>query len=371
MQNALAGRRGRAVSSRAMSSARALFAAALMLLVPATARPQAITFGANLNRPVNYQFDCGVGPGVGAFGDRVLYPTNVGNCTWLAIGTNFGQAEGLLVPNGMGTITQVRIKVGPITGPMQVVVLNALRKDPGNDPPSPGDTACCFEKARSTPFTPAANAISTIAVNLAVNADITPQPGSNFFSFDAVALSVLQPGVPIPAHDTGVYNDISGPSALLYFPAFTPGGERADGFGTSGYQLLMEATWVPVAVGGGGGGGTTPAGVVLAQPVATQQQNFLLLSLLCNQANPCVGAIRVQNQGAAGGGVTNARARKPRTITFAKSDFTIPGGQTQQVPIKLTKKGKRMVKKSARPTLYANLVIDGKPSSAGTISIGQ
>ena len=84
-----------------------------------------------------------------------------------------------------------------------------------------------------------------------------------------------------------------------------------------------------------------------------------------------MGAIRVQNQGAAGGGITNGRAKKPRTITFAKSDFTIPGGQTQQVPIKLTKKGKRMVEKSARPTLYANLVIDGKPSTAGTISIGQ
>jgi hypothetical protein len=84
-----------------------------------------------------------------------------------------------------------------------------------------------------------------------------------------------------------------------------------------------------------------------------------------------VGAIRVQNQGAAGGGViTNGRAKKPRTITFAKSDFTIPAGQTQQVPIKLTKKGKKMVKKSQRPTLYANLVIDGKPSTAGTITVG-
>ena len=130
----------------------------------------------------------------------------------------------------------------------------------------------------------------------------------------------------------------------------------------------MQATWVPVATGGGGV--TAPAGVVLAQPVATQQQNFLLLSLLCNQANPCVGAIRVQNQGAAGGGIVNARAKKPRTLTFAKSDFTIPAGQTQQVPIKLTKKGKRMLKKSQRPTLYANLVVDGTPSTAGTITVG-
>jgi hypothetical protein len=366
MQNSLAGGRGRAVLSRAMSSARALFAA-LLLLVPATARPQAITFGANLNRPVNYRFDCGVGPGVGAFGEQILYPSNVGNCTWLAIGTNFGQAEGLLVPNGVGTITQVRIKVGPITGPMQVVILRALRKVAVD--PSGENAFCCFEMARSTPFTPNANAINTVATNLPVLAEIGPAPGADMIAFDAVALSVLQAGVPVPAHDTGVYNEISGPSALLFFPAFRPGGERADGFGTSGYQLLMEATWVPNA-GGGGGGGTTPAGVVLAQPVATQQQNFLLLSLLCNQANPCVGAIRVQNQGAAGGGVvTNGRAKKPRTITFAKSDFTIPAGQTQQVPIKLTKKGKKMVKKSQRPTLYANLVIDGKPSMAGTIDI--
>jgi hypothetical protein len=254
---------------------------------------------------------------------------------------------------------------------MQIVVLNALRADPMGDPPDPSDTACCFEKARSTPFTPTPNAINTIAVNLEVNADITPQPGSNFFSFDALALSVLAPGVPIPAHDTGIYNDISGPSALVFFPAFRPGQERVNGFGTSGYQLLMEATWVPIATGGGGGG-TTPAGVVLAQPVATQQQNFLLLSLLCNQANPCVGALRVQSRGAAGVGVVaNAKAKKPKTLTFAKSDFTIPPGATQQVPAKLTRKGKKMLKKSARPTLYLNLTIGGQQTTAGTITVGQ
>ena len=98
-----------------------------VLLVAASSAQALTTFGADLNRPANYGFDCGVGPGAGPFGEKVLYPTNVQTCTWFATGRNFGQLENLNVPSGVGTITNVRVKVGPITGPMQVVVLRSVR----------------------------------------------------------------------------------------------------------------------------------------------------------------------------------------------------------------------------------------------------
>ena len=353
---------------------------ALALLAAASlARAQVVTFGADLNRPVNYRFDCGAGPGVDAFGGLFLYPTNVSTCTWLASGRNFGQAENSLVPSGVGTVTNVRVKVGPITGPMQIVVLRAIRpKDvvPPTGPPyhgPPANVACCTEVGRSAVFTPAPNAISNIAVNLPVKADIVPNPITEAFDFDILALSVLAPGVPIPVHDTGNYQDISGPTSGIYFPAIAPGQTRADSFGTVGFQVLLQADWVPVQTGGGGG--TSPAAVTLAVPVAVQQQNFLLLSLRCNEANPCVGGLRIQNQGAAANGVAlaatfvNARAKKPKTTTFAKSQFTIAPGATQQVPAKLTRKGKKMMKKGERPTLYANVIFGSQQSTAGTITI--
>jgi hypothetical protein len=347
-----------------------VIAAAALVAAPAVAAAQVVTFGADLNRPVNYRFDCGAGPGVGAFGEQIIYPTNASTCTWIATGRNFGQAENFLVPNGVGTVTNVRLKVGPITGPMQVVVLRAIRSALGPvPPPSPGapsvNVVCCAEVGRSAVFTPAANAISTVAVNLAVKADVVPNPITLAYDFDVLGLSVLAPGVPIPVHDTGNYQDISGPSAGIYFPAIRPGQERADTFGTIGYQVLMQADWVPVAGGGSGTGGVT-----LVQPVATVQQNFLLLSLRCNEANPCVGALRVQNQGvAAGNAVALGRARRPRPITVARVEFDIPAGQTQQLRAKLTRKGKRLVRRSERPALWANLEMGGRRTTAGTISI--
>jgi hypothetical protein len=343
----------------------AVLAISALAASASTARAQ-IVFGANLNRPVNYGFDCGVGPGVGAFGEQVLYPTNVGDCTWLGIGTNGGQQESLLAPIGVGTVTGVRIKVGAITGPMQVVVLRALRRVAVD--PTGANAACCFEMGRSAVFTPTPNAVNTVAVNLSVLAEIGPAPGSTLIAFDALGLSVLAPGVPIPVHDTGVYTDLAGPSALLFFPAFRPGAERADGFGTSGYQLLMDALWVPGTAGGGGG--TTPAVVTLAQPVATRQRNFLLLSLRCNQATPCVGALTVQSQGVGGNIVANASAAKRvRRPTYAKAQFTIPPGETHQIPAKLTRKGKRTLRKSQPPTLYVNLRIGDTEGTAGTITV--
>jgi hypothetical protein len=322
------------------------------------------TFGADLNRPANTGFDCGVGPGTGALGQPVYYPTNVTNCTWLATGRNFGQLENTLVPSGQGTVTSVRVRVGPITGPMQVVVLRAVRSAQGPVGTTPGgagvNAACCKEVGRSGVFVPPANAVSNIAVNLPVKSDVVPNPITLAYDFDMLGLNVLAPGVPIPAHDVGNYQDVTGPTAAIYFPAMLPGQERADSFGTLGYQLLLQADWVPIQ----GAGATTGAAITLVVPAASVTRRFLLLSLRCNQATSCVGALNVQNRGAAAAVVSRllggTKAKRRRALTIARGKIRIRAGATSRVKVKLTRKGKRIVRRRKRPKLYANVTLGRK-----------
>ncbi|MGA8806029.1 MAG: hypothetical protein WB866_15175 [Solirubrobacterales bacterium] len=115
-------------------------------------------------------------------------------------------------------------RVGLVTGPMQVVVEQALRQD------NPGDAghptyACCQAINASQVFTPAANAITQIAVNLPIRQDIAPDPGNGLYTDQHLALSVLAPSVPIPANidQNGFYGG--------WFPAWRVGDERAGAYG--------------------------------------------------------------------------------------------------------------------------------------------
>ncbi len=126
-------------------------------------------------------------------------------------------------------------RVGPVTGPMQVVVEQALRQD------NPGDAghptyACCQAINASQVFTPAANAITQIAVNLPIRQDIAPDPGNGLYTDQHLALSVLAP-VPIPANidQNGFYGG--------WFPAWRVGDERAGAYGGQGAVILLSADW--------------------------------------------------------------------------------------------------------------------------------
>jgi hypothetical protein len=201
--------------------------------------------------------------------------------------------------------------------------------------------------------------VTNIAVNLPVKSDIVPNPITQAYDFDMLGLSVLAPGVPIPAHDVGNYQDAAGPIANIYFPAILPGQERADSFGALGYQLLLQADWEPVQVGGAPG-----AAITLVVPAASLTQRFLRLSLRCNQATPCVGALNVQTRGAAAAVASaligSAKAKRKRTLTIAKAKLKIPAGATARVKAKLTRKGRKVIRRKKRPKLYANVRLGRK-----------
>src|SRR5262249_43419626 len=122
--------------------------AGLLVALAADVPAQVTTFGADLTLPPNVAFDCSVWPIPSPFvpGALQLVPTQAQSCTWWRYAVGPTYTNSLLVPAGNGTVTQVRVKIGPTTGPMQVVVLQALRQPPNPDP------GCCQQVGQSAVF---------------------------------------------------------------------------------------------------------------------------------------------------------------------------------------------------------------------------
>lgn len=195
-------------------------ASGLLLALPA--QSSAVTFGANLSRA----------------------PENLGTCASLSGGlygdcsfdfTDIGTGESVFPPAGRGIITRVRVRVGPVTGPMQVVVEQALRYDNTVQPGKPLYT-CCEAIAASQVFTPAPNTTTTVPVNLRIRQDLAPDQ-FGVYTDQHLALSVLAPNVPIPAASSGTAQ-LTG-----WFPAWRVPEQRAGGAGFAGAVILFNAEW--------------------------------------------------------------------------------------------------------------------------------
>src|SRR3954447_6271790 len=228
-------------------------AVSVALALGAPSAGASTTFGANLNRVPNNPNTCG------SFDPGPVYgypPGPFDTCSFDF--NNLATGETVFPPVGQGVISRVRVRVGPTTGPMQVVVEQALRKDNPGDPGHP-TYACCQEAALSQVFTPAPNAVTTVGVNLPVRQDIAPDPASGYYVDQHLALSVLARNVPIPASSD------SNSSLTGWFPAWRNGDERAGGYGTSGYVILFNADWDPAGGGGGAGGGGNVPGITFGR----------------------------------------------------------------------------------------------------------
>ena len=139
--------------------------------------------------------------------------TPTASCAWQSVNLQTGESP--FPPTGNGVVTQVRVRVGASTGPMQMVVLRGLRSaaqvpgqggpiDP-NDPNgpqfyTPGSQAyvCCKTMALSQVFTPAPNGITTVPVNLPTRNDLAPDPLTGVYVGEFLALQILAPDVRVP-----------------------------------------------------------------------------------------------------------------------------------------------------------------------------
>lgn len=329
-----------------------------LLALPASA--SAFSFGlplgtAPFNVAPNYPYDCSqiFNP---FLGQPLPFPDPSGqqlasSCIWAHVPTPAEvQAAGgrniSLTPPGTGTVTQVHVAVGPRTGPMQVVVMRALYRN--TTTPGKPEDACCFPTARSQTFTPRANGISTITVDLPVKEDATPPPEdiTTIADFDTIALAVLAPGVPVPLYYTG---DSSQPADFVWNtarPSTVVPGYTTD---TGGLFVALGGELTP----GGGGGAGGPIGFPGSAPV---RGGVADIPLRCLGNTQCIGQLLLEN-GAAGaaGDVGAVGARGTGGVTYGRASFTIARGTRRVIGIRLTSAGRRLLAGHRSVKVWANV----------------
>ncbi len=315
------------------------FGAVLFASMPASALT---TIGADLNRPANAAFGCEALASTDAFGGRLFLPSGAQTCTYLGSGSISDQRE---VPGApaTGVVVRARVKVGPVTGPMQITVLRATRSGIG--------FACCFHAGETPPFVPAANAVTTLNVRLPVRFDLNPAFGE---TRDYVGLTVLAPGVPIPAHEEGAPGRFGAPLAASWFPHVRPGDERVDSAGVAGVVPLVQADVVPLCTGGLAAlaehGGACLRAVTLAGRTAPVRRGVATVSLVCNRSTTCQGTLRIQSAAAVG---------KARPTTFGTRRFQLGPGATRALAVALNANGRRLLRGRRTAYVSANVRLGG------------
>jgi hypothetical protein len=211
-------------------------------LAPGTSEAKT-SFGVNLNRPVDSNVSCALHP-LPTFG---TIPGGT-SCTWYTYGQTFTISESTQVPAGNGTVTKVRIKEGSRPGPMKITVLRQQ-----GFATSSSNIACCQAVAESQVFTPNANGITEIAVNLPVTNGVSlagvPQ-------VDYLAVTVLDTQTSVPLSYASTDNSYLG---VTFYPGVSKGQERFDGGTTNyGYIALINADWEPAGSPGTSNTPTVP-----------------------------------------------------------------------------------------------------------------
>lgn len=343
----------------------AVVASVLALLACAPASAGAVTFGADLGNAPNATLTCnqGVPP---------LFITGVGSpsCLWFSISpTPYAPAS--------GNVTAVHVRVGAVTGPMQVVVMRSLYQNKAGDPGHPY-FACCFVERYGAAFTPQANTVTTVATNLPMTEE--PTPGPEDFTTNAagdfIALSVLAPNVPIPVFvdnanaDSGFYPapteaSFTAPSPNPLFPSTNLVGE-----GTG--QVLLNADFEAAGGGAPTGGGGNPAPAPAPAPPAPPAPAFPAITLpkltipvkngtatvpiQCLLVN-CTGVLNLQSGQLAGAAsvASKRRAKKPKLISYGTAGFSLKAGTTGKVKVKLNAAGRKLVKAHKQVKVWANV----------------
>ncbi len=356
-------------------------AVAVLALAPAAASA-ATPFGANLEAAESTSsFSC-AGP-VPPFG----FTSGHATCTAFTAG-RFGDGAGShLVPNGVGVITRIDVRMpGVPSGPMQVTILRALRQAQSTT------AVCCHWAGESEVFTPPAGVISSHLVRLPVKSELTQ---SNVYEFDAVALSALTAQTPMPA--APLPNQSSG----AYFPHVSQGQERFEQQASLGEnQIMLRAFWEPDADADGFGdetqdrcpgavgrrarsaqcgatppppgtpppsdspgspgspeapdsppGGSGSVAPRIAAGSARVRSGRAEIRLFCGDAGACKGLLRLQDRKTAG----RTAAQRRRARTFATSSFTIRAGASKTVRARLNAAGRRLLARRRRATVWANV----------------
>ncbi|MBJ7519091.1 MAG: hypothetical protein JHC84_05285 [Solirubrobacteraceae bacterium] len=267
-----------------------------------------------------------------------------GSCQFSSGGVNAGGSFGLAAP-ATGTVTAARVKVGNTTGPMRINVIRTLFQQTG-DAANPSSSTP-FLQAYGPTFTPQANAVTTVPLNLPVRAQAAPDINDtgSVAGTDWLALEVLAPDVPVPLA-------LSSGAAAFFFAAFpgpTAGGVAAPSpnplpnYGQLGLQVTMSADLTTTANATPGGRAT----VDLARTTASVVGGRALLDLLC-KVRDCAGSVTLGPVSSGG-----------KTTTYGRATFSGKAGKQVRVRVKLTTKGRTLLRRKRKAKVRAVVVLDG------------
>jgi hypothetical protein len=304
----------------------ALLIMALLLLALAPAEARAVTLGTDLTRvPDDRMSDCTRHPVYGV-------PTYAENCTWYSV---ISAAENHIVPEGTGVVSRARLRVGHTTGLMQFVIGRAQLDR--NKPPGQG-LMCCVWRTAGPTFTPAPDTITEIPLNEAVLNVRDFQ--SNQDLFDTMALSILQPGVPIPAAPALSALGSTSPAGACW-PAVQLGNAYCMPGGPGNFAVLFNFDWDL----------DLSRAVKLASQTALMNNGAAKLTLLCTLTQTCNGVLRLQNAKAPGAAAAAALA------TYGTTRFAIAAGKQASVKVKLNQAGRRLLRAKRRVRVWANSTV--------------
>ncbi|MCU0308966.1 MAG: hypothetical protein MUE51_14600 [Thermoleophilia bacterium] len=322
---------------------RVLLSAACLLVAAPASHAATVTFGANLDAIQQPNSDpaktCSAGAWWYAEQGVFLNPVPTaarGSCQFTASGFFNGQVFGLAAP-ASGTVTAARVKVGAITGPMRVNVVRTLFQQTGSVA-NPAVTTP-FLQAYGPTFTPRANAVTTVPLNLAVRSQATPDPSdtTTVAGTDWLALEILAPDVPVPLvpYPNGTFfAAFPGPTAGNV-PAPSP--NALPNFGQLGYVVAMNADLET--------GGTPVPAVALSGATARVSRGRAVIALACRGA-ACAGSVTLRR-----GAVCLGSAR-----------LAGPAGRTLRVSVPLNAQGRRLTARTPRAAVQAVVRLTGAPS---------
>ncbi len=354
----------------------AVVASVLALTACAPAGAGASTFGTDLSQPANAPLRCEEGV-LNQFTLEFIFGPFNGNCTWSSVVVG-SPGESLTAP-GTGTVTAVRVKMGPNTGPMQIDVVRFLFRQTGN--PGKPELACCFLQAYGPVFEPPANAVTTVPTNLHVTVEPTPPPDdtSTIAATDQLALSSLNPSVQVPLFATNNGGNDLNVLSYAWYPAPTAGTVPApspnpiNGFADlSGFKVLMNADFEAAGGGGGaptGGGGNpvpAPAPPAPAAPVLPAiafpkltipvKNGTATVPIQCLVVN-CAGVLNLQSAQPAGAASVAGKnkAKKPKLVSYGTAGFSLKAGTTGKVKVKLNTAGRKLIKAHKQVKVWASI----------------
>lgn len=194
------------------------------------------TLGANLNNAPTSTWVCADG-----------YPIQI-NPTFPQPFNNQGNGSCALInflppPSpavGSGVALRGNIRVGSVTGPMRFVRMRQLAQQGFG-------VQCCSLEEYGQQFTPAANQVTTVPLNMRFTEETDPDSG--IITNDVMALEVLAPNVPIPGFWSQNGGQDFSVADYIYLPSFTQRGQTApsnfliENVGFSGFVMLANVDY--------------------------------------------------------------------------------------------------------------------------------